>query len=88
MMRPDIFDRSRPVCSRCGRGPRRARELNRWNVNIRAGYVVEVICPRCQTVEENVEAEIRIATTDYSHTWVDSLGRWWGPTRPLPGGQS
>lgn len=49
-------------CSRCasvfvGRGD--------WNVTVKRGYVIGLLCPNCQTTEENAEAEINEATTDY-----------------------
>ncbi|MFJ3856146.1 hypothetical protein ACIPRL_07965 [Streptomyces sp. NPDC090085] len=53
-------------CARCRRacwsdspdGPR-------WNAEVRAGQVVGIECPDCQTPEENMEAELKAATLDY-----------------------
>lgn len=59
-------------CSRCtsvfvGRGD--------WNVTVKRGYVVGLLCPNCQTSEEYTEAEINRATIDYQ---VDDSGRLLG----------
>ena len=39
---------------------------------MKAGLVVGVLCARCQTPEENAEAEINLATLEYD---VDAAGR-------------
>lgn len=56
--------------TRCTRCNRRARNLataeDTWNVVLEQGRVVGVICPTCQTVEENAEAEINAATLEYT----------------------
>ncbi|MCP2255083.1 hypothetical protein LY13_003857 [Prauserella aidingensis] len=49
-------------CSRCRR-PYRGR--GDWNITVEDGVVVGALCPRCQTVDENTEAVINEATTDY-----------------------
>lgn len=36
-----------------------------WNIDVRGGEIVAVICPACQTPAEHVEAEINLATLDY-----------------------
>jgi hypothetical protein len=46
-----------------------------------AGEPIGYLCPNCQTPEENAEAEINLATIDYS---VDDQGRMVG--RPKVGG--
>lgn len=58
---------------RCHRCLSRCRRADDWNVTTKAGYITEATCPRCQTPEENAEAEINIATLIYS---TDALGRW------------
>ena len=60
--------------TRCTRCNRRLRNANSdWNITLRAGRIVEVTCPSCQTPEEYVEAEINLATLDY--LGFDALGR-------------
>lgn len=51
-------------CGRCGR--RLRKDLDGWNGTFRNGRIVELLCPNCQTVDENVEAVINEATLDYS----------------------
>lgn len=58
--------------TRCTRCNRRLRSDNGWNMTVRAGRVVEVTCPTCQSPEENAEAVINEATLDYA---FDILGR-------------
>lgn len=56
--------RPRPACERCGkRVPRHPAD---WNCTRTSGVIVGYLCPSCQTPEENAEAEINSATTDYS----------------------
>ena len=59
-------------CSRCTRRLRNDAACE-WNVTVQAGRVVDVTCPTCQTPEEYVEAEIKLATLDY--LGFDGLGR-------------
>lgn len=56
-------------CMRCGR---RNRMQPGWNVVMKGGKPVGLLCPDCQTPEENAEAEINMATTTYSR---DAFGR-------------
>lgn len=44
-------------CSRCGR---RVRNYNGWYVEMIAGIEVTYICPGCQTIEEDLEAELNL----------------------------
>lgn len=37
-----------------------------WNVTLEKGVVAGLLCPACQTVDENVEAVINESTIDYS----------------------
>lgn len=53
------------ACNRCGRPLDGAGE---WTLETRYGVVVAVICPDCQTPEENAEAVIRDSTLDYLST--------------------
>lgn len=60
-------------CQRCRRNlTTSATDLDRWNSEFRQGRIVALLCPECQTPEENAEAEINLATLDYHH---DSAGR-------------
>lgn len=66
--------------NRCVRCNRRLRSAAGWNVIFSKGTPTAILCPTCQTPEENAEAEIREATTDYTGSWVDGCGRWhFGP---------
>jgi hypothetical protein len=56
-------------CQRC-RSPYRGH--GDWNVHMRAGEPQYLLCPTCQTPEENAEAAINEATLQYS---VDEHGR-------------
>lgn len=56
-------------CSACGR---RHRNQGDWNATVKGGVVVGILCPDCQTPEQNVEAEINMATLDYGR---DAQGR-------------
>lgn len=49
-------------CTRCGR---RYRGQDDWNAVARQGVILGVLCPACQTPEENAEAVIKEATLDY-----------------------
>ncbi|RFA15853.1 hypothetical protein B7R22_05450 [Subtercola boreus] len=60
----------RHTCSRCGRT---GRDRGNWNFEMHQGVPVAIICPACQTAEENAEAEINEATLDYIGT--DAFGR-------------
>lgn len=62
-------------CSRCGERVSLANagaQDSGWNVTVKQGRVVGHLCPSCQTPEENAEAEINLATTEYA---VDAFGR-------------
>lgn len=50
-------------CSRCDR--RLRGNADAWNGEFRAGKLVAVICPSCQSTDENLEAAINDATLDY-----------------------
>lgn len=56
-----------PKIRRCDRCHRRLRQhgMETWNVVVESGYITGLVCPGCQTSEENVEAEINEATLDY-----------------------
>lgn len=55
--------RMRLRCTRCSRSV--PRQCEGWNVTMVSGVVTEVIRPRCQSAEENAEAEINDATLNY-----------------------
>lgn len=61
---------SKLKCSRCGKRLRGVGDG--WNATLSRGVVVGVLCPDCQTPDENAEAEINLATTDYG---VNAFGR-------------
>lgn len=61
------------MVARCDRRRRRMRGANTgWNSTVKQGIIVGYTCPNCQTPEENAEAEINAATTEYS---LDAFGR-------------
>ncbi|WP_336879883.1 hypothetical protein [Rhodococcus globerulus] len=61
--------------ARCRRCNRRYRGKGEWNCVASRGVIVGYLCPRCQTPEENAEAEINFATTDY---YAGDFGRIFG----------
>lgn len=58
---------------RCDRCRKRCRNPREWNVTLRAGWIVGITCPGCQTPMENAEAAVNEATLRYTGT--DHLGR-------------
>lgn len=61
-------------CSRCGRRYRdHHSDAQEWNLTASAGIVVGYICPGCQTPEEDLEAQVNLATTEYLGR--DAFGR-------------
>lgn len=62
---------SKPVF-RCQRCNKRHRGSGEWNVTLKDGAILAVLCPACQTPEENAEALINEATINYSQ---DASGR-------------
>lgn len=66
-------------CQRCGRRMRTA--CDDWLAITEEGAIAAVICPGCQTLEEQAEGAIREATTD---TAMSRDGRVW--VRPKVGG--
>ena len=49
---------------RCDRCRRRCRNTAGWNSDLIAGLVVGYLCPRCQTPQEDLEAELNLITGD------------------------
>ncbi|MGO8967867.1 MAG: hypothetical protein ACLQGN_30840 [Mycobacterium sp.] len=47
---------------RCSRCKRRYRGQGGWNNNTIAGLVIEMLCPDCQTPQEDLEAELNLIT--------------------------
>jgi hypothetical protein len=52
-----------------------------WNATFRAGRIVCFLCPGRQTPEENAEAIMNEATTDY--IGLDERGRFIGRPKPV-----
>ena len=50
---------------RCHRCDRRVRRAAGWNVVLEAGLIVGLLCPACQSPEEDAEAVINEATVVY-----------------------
>lgn len=69
-----------PKCDRC-KGTPTAQDRHLWNVTVKQGIIVGFLCPNCQTVEEDLEAQVNEATIDYQG--VDAFGRLVG--RPKMG---
>lgn len=46
--------------TRCRRCRRRMRHPNGWNVEMIAGIEAGYLCPECQTIEEDLEAELNL----------------------------
>jgi hypothetical protein len=64
---------TRLTCARCYQQYRPgAADADQWNATLRQGRIVGLLCPACQTPEENAEAEINQATLTYR---TDDLGR-------------
>ncbi|MDC8973986.1 hypothetical protein [Mycobacterium marinum] len=40
--------------------------MDGWNVVVERGYVTGLLCPNCQTPQENAEAAVNEATLDYT----------------------
>lgn len=59
-------------CRRCDRRLRNMNTADDWNAIVEGGYITGILCPTCQTPDENTEAEINEATTVYD---LDPLGR-------------
>jgi hypothetical protein len=57
-------------CHRCGRRYRNDR--GDWNVQMRHGIALWILCPDCQTDAEDLEAQVNLAATDYRR---DAFGR-------------
>ena len=54
-------------CSTCGRRFReRAFDAEFWNVELHAGIITRVLCPDCQTPEQDMEAQVNQAMLNYA----------------------
>lgn len=62
-------------CSRCGRRLRSVSSAHDWNVILESGRIIGLICPDCQTAEENAEAAVNEATLDYGVRGGRIIGR-------------
>lgn len=71
----------RANCMRCARRYRAfTKEAERWNVDYRSGFIMGLLCPGCQTVEENLEAEINLIDLKRSKVAkFKSLSNWKQP---------
>jgi hypothetical protein len=68
---------TRIECKRCARELHRAdQDADRWNTEYQRGRQVGFICPDCQTDVEDLEAEVNLATTDYTSMRRDAFGLW------------
>lgn len=67
--------------TRCQRCSRRYRGQTNWNVVVDKGVTTGILCPDCQTPEENAEAEINEATLDYQGSLSD--GRLWAVPKDI-----
>ncbi|EYT51538.1 hypothetical protein H483_0118070 [Dietzia sp. UCD-THP] len=66
---------------KCDRCRKRCRNDEGWNAVYEDGFVIGYLCPKCQTSEESLEAQVNDATLDYSKTFIDELGRHVSPVR-------
>lgn len=72
-----------PHCIKCRRRYRPgAKDGSLWNAEIRDGLIQWVICPDCQTPEQNLEAMVKEALLDY---YRDAAGRIRGRIKRSPG---
>lgn len=67
-----MTNRDSPKVHKCTRCKRRHRGHGEWNFVLRSGHIRELVCPGCQTPEENAEAEVNAALLNYS---ADHQGR-------------
>ncbi|MGY5124366.1 hypothetical protein [Streptomyces nigrescens] len=70
-------------CSRCNRRYRKwSAGADQWNAVLEEGYFTGIyLCPRCQTPEENLEAEVKESTLDYERGHLDEQGRMRTPAK-------
>jgi hypothetical protein len=59
---------------RCSRCRRRCRNIDNWNTEFIASYVVGYLCPECRTPEEDLEAQVEETINDYATWQVQTLG--------------
>jgi hypothetical protein len=59
-------------CDRCGQRARSLHGMAEWNIIVERGVITGLLCDRCQTPEESVEADVNHAMLDYN---VDAVGR-------------
>ena len=45
---------------KCDRCRKRCRNMDGWNTDFVAGFVVGYVCPDCQTPQEDLEAELKM----------------------------
>lgn len=68
---------------RCMRCTRRWRGSDDWNSTWIQGQCIGLLCPDCQTPEENAEAAINDAGLDYHHMYKGEDGRWYVPEKDV-----
>jgi hypothetical protein len=69
-------------CARCARPYHpHVADAASWNMVLRDGRIVAVLCPGCQSSEEDLEAQVNAATLSYQ---ADDQGRIWN--RPKTAG--
>ncbi|MDP9822790.1 hypothetical protein [Nocardioides massiliensis] len=61
--------------TRCSRCSKKYRGRGDWNSTYKQGICIGLLCPACQTPEENAEAAINEATLDYGRGGFDAFGR-------------
>ncbi|OAH41764.1 hypothetical protein AYJ66_07270 [Dietzia cinnamea] len=66
---------------KCGRCRKRCRNAEGWNAVYAQGYITGYLCPKCQTPEESLEAQVNEATLDYSKSFIDEFGRQVSPCK-------
>lgn len=55
-------------------------DTSKWNAELKQGVIVKILCPNCQTTEQDLEAQINEATLDYTR---DTFGRLRGTIKGL-----
>ena len=63
------------TCTQCGTT---GTDHGDWNGQFKSGQVVAILCPACQSPEQNAEAEINAATIEYK---TDAFGRLAGKSK-------
>ncbi|WHP18814.1 hypothetical protein [Cellulomonas sp. ES6] len=75
--------RKKPRVERCMRCSRRWRGADDWNSVWKSGVLTGLLCPDCQTPEENAEAEINAVGLDYDRMHKREDGHWYVPEKDV-----